>query len=159
MFKNDIIDVVHYIQIVDFDKIAFSSRRRIVKEFLKDTFKNVSIKTKDNKIIKMFNSGANKISQSTTNNQQEIALFSKELIQVAEFEKTVQSSNDKRFKGLIHFYKSFIIFNDKLLKVNLNIREDASGLNLYDINKIAVIGDTSSESWAYIPANTNLNDY
>ena len=158
LLDNNVVRVAIYQHLIDMEPLSFSSRRKIVEVFLKTAFKNATLKTIDGKEIRLFSSGAKKISRSPTNHQQEIALYSDKLVQVAQYDKTVCSNKNKRFKGVIHFYKSFILFDGVLLTANLNIREDASGLNLYDINKIAMIGDTSSVGWAYITAKNNLID-
>ena len=85
----------------------------------------------------MTDNSAAKISRLTYDNQQEIAMSSDKMIQIAELESIAVSFKKK--KGVFRYYTAYIVFDTNVFRVTLNLFSDANGTRLYDINKITQI--------------------
>ncbi|MBP5574239.1 MAG: hypothetical protein J6X50_00625 [Bacilli bacterium] len=126
-----------YKTIIELKKYSLATRRKVIKQFLIATFKKNTILTSDGVKIGVTDNSASKLSRLTYNFQQEIALFSDELLKVATF--ITKTNSYKKKKGEFRYYISYIFLERKIYGVVLNVFTDANGSRLYDINKISQI--------------------
>ena len=128
---------VRYQEMINLNLFSLKSRRENVKTFLLKLFKDCDVCTTDGIKVIMTDNSAVKISRLTYDNQQEIAMNSDKMIQIAELESIAVSFKKK--KGVFRYYTAYIIFGKNVFKVTLNLFTDANGTRLYDINKITQI--------------------
>ena len=128
---------VRYRKMINLDLFSLKSRRDIVKSFILKLFKDSEIVTTDGIKVIMTDNSAAKISRLTYDNQQEIAMSSDKMIQIAELEYIAVSFKKK--KGVFRYYTAYIVFGKNVFRVTLNLFSDANGTRLYDINKITQI--------------------
>lgn len=105
--------------------------------FLVTIFRKETIYTNDGVKVGVTDNSASKLSRLTYHYQQEIALFSDELLRVARF--ITKTNSYKKKKGEFRYYVSYIFLKRKVYSVVLNVFTDANGTRLYDINKISQI--------------------
>ena len=156
VYQNQIINVIEYQNFINLALFSLNTRRELVKRFLLKTFKNSSIITIDGIEIHMSERSASKVSRLTYNHQQEIALFSDNLIQIAKYKNQEKSRKEK--VGMFRYYDSYIFIEEILFKAELNIFVDANGCRLYDINKISQVDARSYEGYGSSEINNIVND-
>ena len=131
------IKAVRYQETIDLNLFSLKSRREIVKSFILKLFKDSNVYTTDGIKVTMTDNSAAKISRLTYDKQQEIAITSDKMIQIAELESIAVSFKKK--KGVFRYYAAYIMFGKTIFRVTLNLFSDANGTRLYDINKITQI--------------------
>ena len=131
------IKAVRYKETINLDLFSLKSRREIVKSFILKMFKDSNIYTTDGINVTMTDNSAAKISRLTYDKQQEIAITSDKMVQIAELESIAVSFKKK--KGVFRYYTAYIMFGKNVFRVTLNLFSDANGTRLYDINKITQI--------------------
>ena len=134
---GQVFKAVRYEELINLDLFSLKSRRDIVKSFLLTLFKDSDVVTTDGIKVTMTDNSAAKISRLTYDNQQEIAMSSDKMIQIAELESIAVSFKKK--KGVFRYYTAYIMFGKNVFRVTLNLFSDANGTRLYDINKITQI--------------------
>ena len=134
---GQVFKAVRYEELINLDLFSLKSRRDIVKSFLLTLFKDSDVVTTDGIKVTMTDNSAAKISRLTYDNQQEIAMSSDKMIQIAELESIAVSFKKK--KGVFRYYTAYIVFDANVFRVTLNLFSDANGTRLYDINKITQI--------------------
>ena len=147
---------IAYKSFVDLSLFSLNTRRELVKRFLLKIFKDSSIKTIDGIEVSMSERSASKVSRLTFNNQQEIALYSDNLIQIAKYINKEKSHKEKI--GIFRYYDSYIFIENILFKAELNIFIDANGSRLYDINKISQVDARSYEGYGSSEIKNILED-
>ena len=145
VIHNQRVNAIEYKSLINLIMFSLNTRRELVKRFLIKLFKNSPIMTIDGIEIHMSERSASKVSRLTYNNQQEIALYSDNLIQIATYKITEKSRKEK--VGVFRYYDSFIFIEGILFKAELNIFIDANGSRLYDINKISQVDARSYEGY------------
>ena len=145
IIKSEQVYAIEYKSFIDLSIFALNTRRELVKKFLLRVFKESSIKTADGIETSMSERSASKISRLTYNNQQEIALYSDNLLQIAKYRNIEKSRKEK--VGFFRYYDSYIFIENALFKAELNIFIDANGSRLYDINKISQVDAHSYEGY------------
>ena len=98
--------------------------------------------------IRMTNGSIKKVSQNATRGQRNIAVYSKQLVMIAELTRKTAYNGKRRtdVKEVIYF-KARIKIRELMYCVQLNIFDSRiSGYQLYDINKISQVGGPRSES-------------
>ena len=145
VIHNQSISAVKYESFIDLALFSLNTRRELVKKFLLKTFKRSPIMTVDGIEINMSERSASKISRLTYKYQQEIALYSDNLVQIARYKNTRRSHKEK--VGVFRYYDSYIFIEGILFKAELNIFIDANGNRLYDINKISQMDARSYEGY------------
>ena len=149
--------IVEYKKLIDLERFNYKSRRSIVEYFLIEAFRNKEIYTTDNIKVGMSGRSASKIARVQANNQQEIALYSDNLIQIGVFDKEIPSYGNK--EGQFRYYNSLIKINNEVFDVKLNIFKDQNGDRLYDINKITKIQQRSLEDYGQsLVSNTSISN-
>ena len=143
--QHQTIKAIKYEHLVDLSLFDLNTRREIVKKYIKKLFKESSITTVDGIQIKMSERSASKVSRLTYNKQQEITLYSGDLLQIASYLQTKPSHKEK--VGSFRYYESYIFIDEILYKAELNIFMDANGNRLYDINKISQLDARSYEGY------------
>ena len=131
------IKAVRYKETINLDLFSLKSRREIVKSFILKMFKDSNVYTTDGINVTMTDNSAAKISRLTYDKQQEIAITSDKMIQIAELESIAVSFKKK--KGVFRYYTAYIMFGKTIFRATLNLFSDANGTRLYDINKITQI--------------------
>lgn len=131
------IKAVRYKEMINLDLFSLKTRREIVKSFILKMFKDSNVYTTDGINVTMTDNSAAKISRLTYDKQQEIAITSDKMIQIAELESIAVSFKKK--KGVFRYYTAYIMFGKNAFRVTLNLFSDANGTRLYDINKITQI--------------------
>ena len=139
------ISAIEYKNLIKLSLFSLNTRRDLVKRFLLRAFKDSLIMTADGIEIRMSERSASKVSRLTHNHQQEIALYSENLIQIARYKNTEKSRKEK--VGVFRYYDSYILIEGDLFKAELNIFVDANGSRLYDINKISQVDARSYEGY------------
>ena len=134
---GQVFKAVRYKELIDLNLFSLKSRRDVVKSFILMLFKDFEVITTDGIKVTMTDNSAAKISRLTYDNQQEIAMNSDKMIQIAELESIAVSFKKK--KGVFRYYTAYIIFGKNIFRVTLNLFTDANGTRLYDINKITQI--------------------
>ena len=132
-----IIKAVRYKEMINLDLFSLKSRREILKSFILKLFKDSNVYTTDGIKVTMTDNSAAKISRLTYDKQQEIAMASDKMIQIAELQSIAVSFKKK--KGVFRYYTAYIMFGKTIFRVTLNLFSDANGTRLYDINKITQI--------------------
>ena len=132
-----IIKAVRYKEMINLDLFSLKSRREILKSFILKLFKDSNVYTTDGIKVTMTDNSAAKISRLTYDKQQEIAMASDKMIQIAELQSIAVSFKKK--KGVFRYYTAYIMFGKTIFRVTLNLFSDAIGTRLYDINKITQI--------------------
>ena len=126
------VTVVKYRELIDLDKLSPSSRRKVVREYIKRVFLESTIKTIDNKtIIIKSTSGAKKILFA---NKQRIVLYIEDLIRDGMFLRTGPDYGNELV--VWHYYDCYISFGKTILYGRINIKEIDNSYRFYDINKI-----------------------
>ena len=149
--------IVEYKKLIDLERFNYKSRRSIVEYFLIEAFRNKEIYTTDNIKVGMSGRSASKIARVQANNQQEITLYSDNLIQIGVFDKEIPSYGNK--EGQFRYYNSLIKINNEVFDVKLNIFKDQNGDRLYDINKITKIQQRSLEDYGQsLVSNTSISN-
>ena len=139
------VKTVVYQEIVNLEKLNLKTRRAVVAAFLLKTFKGTGVYTSDGLEVGMSKMSANKLSRLTFDNQQEIALWSDNLLQIGLFRYEAQDADTENKNSKYRYYDSFISFGKDLFSVQLNVHQDSNGARLYDINKITSLQRTDSE--------------
>ena len=137
VIQSQQISAIEYKNLIKLSLFSLNTRRDLVKRFLLRAFKDSLIMTADGIEIRMSERSASKVSRLTHNHQQEIALYSENLIQIARYKNTEKSRKEK--VGVFRYYDSYILIEGDLFKAELNIFVDANGSRLYDINKISQV--------------------
>jgi len=150
------ISAIEYKNLIKLSLFSLNTRRDLVKRFLLRAFKDSLIMTADGIEIRMSERSASKVSRLTHNHQQEIALYSENLIQIARYKNTEKSRKEK--VGVFRYYDSYILIEGDLFKAELNIFVDANGSRLYDINKISQVDARSYEGYGSSEINLILDD-
>ena len=90
------IKAVRYKETINLDLFSLKSRREIVKSFILKMFKDSNVYTTDGINVTMTDNSAAKISRLTYDKQQEIAITSDKMIQIAELESIAVSFKKKK---------------------------------------------------------------
>ena len=156
VIQSQQISAIEYKNLIKLSLFSLNTRRDLVKRFLLRAFKDSLIMTADGIEIRMSERSASKVSRLTHNHQQEIALYSENLIQIARYKNTEKSRKEK--VGVFRYYDSYILIEGDLFKAELNIFVDANGSRLYDINKISQVDARSYEGYGSSEINLILDD-
>ncbi len=114
-----IIKAVRYKEMINLDLFSLKSRREIIKSFILKLFKDSNVYTTDGIKVMMTDNSAAKISRLTYDKQQEIAMASDKMIQIAELQSIVVSFKKK--KGVFRYYTAYIMFGKTIFRVTLNL--------------------------------------
>ena len=126
------VTVVKYRKLIDLDKLSPSSRRKVVREYLKKAFSESLIKTVDGKVVGIKSTGGAK--KILFKSKQRIALYAGELVQTAQLSAYKHDDNNDKVNWL--YYDSYISFGDVIYYGRINIKITGDNLSFYEINKI-----------------------
>lgn len=151
------IKVVGYQEVINLDDLDFVSRKEVVKQFLVETFRDAKVTTADGLDVGMTRRSASKVARNSTSHQQEIAIWSGELLQIGKFVGEARDSKGRNFH--YRYYDSYVAFGDDVYRAHLNIRSDVNASILYDINKITPVEVSALDGRAFAGVtNTLTND-
>ena len=91
VIQSQQISAIEYKNLIKLSLFSLNTRRDLVKRFLLRAFKDSLIMTADGIEIRMSERSASKVSRLTHNHQQEIALYSENLIQIARYKNAEKS--------------------------------------------------------------------
>lgn len=124
--------VIQYNEIVDLSLFSPATRRKIVKNFVIQSFKNCHVTTTDGKMVGIKSTGgADKI---LFQSKQEIAFFITDLVQTGIPSGSRDDYSNKNVKWF--YYDSYIAFGSTIFYGKINIKEAGGLFSFYDINKI-----------------------
>lgn len=128
-------------------KLNIQERRKFVKDYIKNTFRNVEFALQDGKVVIITGTGAGKISQSSYLPKQRTALEMEDLFRAAEYLSTVENPNHKKFVRF-DYYKARVELEGTYYScvLNFGVTRDGGLCQLYDVNQFREIKkDTPTE--------------
>ena len=135
------VTVVKYRELIDLDKLSPSSRRKVVREYIKKVFSESLIETVDGKLVGVRSTGGAK--KMLFKNKQRLALYAGELVQTAQLSAYKHDDSNDKVNWL--YYDSYIAFGGTIYYGRINIKITDDNLSFYEINKIKDV-ETSTGS-------------